>query len=201
MNVIRWKSKRRGEPQKPTLAPKLPGTFYVALKPNRQLASSRSARLTMTLLPLAERFEMDVVYPEAKPRKGIWEKAQGQIQREAKKIVAEHFKRRRKENGPYKFASKPHLQKYAGFVADDVEIEPDADEDRIFAVLGAIGLGDEFEPIRNAAYDEYGLDARTRHWGGRLPLLISRHRQMLRQQTWRNYARRSKPVNQSRSGI
>ena len=139
-DVIRWISKRRGEPQKPTLAPKLPGTFYAALKPNRQLADTEISKIDDDLAALAERFEMEVVYPEAKPRKGIWEKAQGQIRREAKKIVGEYFRRRRKEIGRNKFASRPHLQKYAGFVADDVEIEPDADEDRIFAVLEAIGL-------------------------------------------------------------
>ena len=98
-DVIRWRSKRRGEPQKPTLAPKLPGTFYVALKPNRQLADTEMSKIDDDLAALAERFEMDVVYPEDKPRNGIWEKAQSQIRREAKKIVDEHFKRRRKRDG------------------------------------------------------------------------------------------------------
>src|SRR5258705_9411654 len=72
-DVTRWRSKRRGEPQKSTSGPKLPGIFYAALKPNRQLAQTEVSRVDADLTALAERFEMDVVYPETKPRRGIYE--------------------------------------------------------------------------------------------------------------------------------
>jgi hypothetical protein len=157
-DVTKWRIKWRGEPQKTTLPPKLPSIFYAALKPKRLLANTEMSKIGDDLAALAERFEMDVVYPETKPD-GNWEKAQAQIRRKAKKIVDDYFRPRRKKIGRNLFAGRPHLQKYAGFAVDDVEIEPDADEERILDVLRAIDREDEFEPIRNAAYKEYDLDA------------------------------------------
>jgi hypothetical protein len=156
-DVTKWRNKRRGEPQKPALAAKLPGIFYAALKPNRQLANTETSKVDDDLTALAERFEMDVVYPEPKSRNCDWEKPLRQMRREAKKIVADDTKRRKKQLGPHKYLS-PHLRKYAGFAADDVEIEPDADGKRIFDVLEAIGRADEFKPIEDAAYKKYEVE-------------------------------------------
>ncbi|MFL6820260.1 MAG: hypothetical protein ACJ8EF_20215, partial [Bradyrhizobium sp.] len=157
-DVTRWVSKRRGEPQKCASIPKLPGMFYAALTPRRQLANTEESKIEAALTALAEQFQMDLVYPKTKIRKGIWEKAQMQIRREGKKIVDEYFRRRRTEVGPYKYQSSPHRRKYVGFVAEEVKIEPDADEERVHDVLTAIGRADQFERIRDAAYDKYEVD-------------------------------------------
>lgn len=156
VDVARWRSKRRGEPQ--PSGPKLPGIFYAALKPNRRLADTEMTKVEADLTALAERFEMDVVYPETKPRVGMWERALRQMRRKAKKLVDEDLKQRRKQHGSHAFADRPELQKYAGFLADEVEIEPDADEERILEVLRTIGRENEFEPIRVSAYNEYPID-------------------------------------------
>jgi hypothetical protein len=135
----------------------------------------------------------------ARPRKGIWEKALRQMRQKAKRIVAEHVQRRRKELGPHAFTRKPELRKYAGFSADEVEIEADAGEQRILDVLGTIGRGDEFEPIREAAYKEY-QPYPSRHRSGWIPLRTGRPRKLHWRQTWRKYASSGKPQNQRRSG-
>jgi hypothetical protein len=157
-DVIGWRSKRRGEAPKRT-GPTLPSVFYAALRPNRHLANSEVSKADAKLTALAEEFEMDVVYPETKSRNGVVERALRQMRRKAKQIVAEDIKHRRKKLGPHALTSRPELQKYAGFLVDEVEIEPDADQDRILHVLKMIGREDEFEPMRNAAYrEEYELD-------------------------------------------
>jgi hypothetical protein len=157
-DVTRWVKNRRGESQKSASGLKLPGGFYAALKPNRQLASTESSKVDAALTELAERFEMDVVYPETKPRCGASEKALRQMRQAAKKIVAEENHRRRKQAGPEKFKNRPELRKYAGFFADEVKIEPGADSERILEVLTTLGREDEFEAIRIAAYNEHQPD-------------------------------------------
>ena len=132
--------------------------FYAALKPNRQLASSEVSKVDASLTTLAEQFEMEVVYPETKPRNRVWEKALGYMRRAAKKVVSDDMKQRRKKVKPHAI-TMPELRKYRGFCAEEVEIEADADEDRIEDVLKMIGREDEFESIRKAAYREYELDA------------------------------------------
>jgi hypothetical protein len=56
------------------------------------------------------------------------------------------------------FIRKPGLEKYAGFYPDEVEIGPDADEDRIREVLEFFGCESEFDRIREAAYKKYPVD-------------------------------------------
>jgi hypothetical protein len=143
---------------------KLPGTFYAALKPKRQLASVEQGKIDAGLTTLAESFEMEVVYAEIKACSGAWKKALGEIRRKAKKIVAEHLKRRKKELGPQAYKSRPELRKHAGFLADEVKIEPGANEDRILEVLSTIGCEDEFEKIRDAAFRKFPVDPPTPEW-------------------------------------
>jgi hypothetical protein len=134
------------------------------MKPRRQLTCSEQTKIDAGLKTLAESFEMEVVYPEMKARSGAWKKAEGEIRRKAKKIVAEHLKRRKKELGPQAFKSRPELRKHAGFLADEVKIEPDADDERILEVLSCIGREDEFERIRDAAFRKFPVDPPTPEW-------------------------------------
>jgi hypothetical protein len=147
VDVLRWKANRSG--------PELSGAFYAALRPKRSLAATEMSRIDSALSNFAELFEMDVVYPESKHGNDNWAKAISHMRREAKRIVAEHIKQLKK-NGRRAF--QPELRKYAGFLADEVAIEHDADEDRILEVLTSIGREDEFDGIRKAAFDEYPID-------------------------------------------
>jgi hypothetical protein len=158
VDVARWRSRQCGVQQASTFAPKLASRFYAGLKPNRQLAGSEVSRLDAGLTALAQQFEMDVVYPATKPRVGVWERGLREMRREAKTVVAKHLKKLREKVGPSKFKSRPELRKYAGFLADEVEIEADADEERILEVLKTIGHEDEFERIREAVYHKYPVD-------------------------------------------
>lgn len=157
--VIDWRRKKRGEPPPSTTPAPLPGRFYVALKPNRQLAQSEEEKIDSVLTEVAERYEMDVVYSEGKLRLGVYEKAEARMRRETKKVVAEAVRFRRKKYGPHAFDSKPELKKYAGLIREECEITTNSDQEEMLAVLTANGREDEFERIRKEAYDEYDVGA------------------------------------------
>lgn len=147
VDIQRWKASRSG--------PILPGAFYAALRPKRSLAGTEMSRIDAALSNLAGLFEMEVVYPESMPANDNWEKAISHMRRKAKQIVAEHIKQLKK-NGRRAF--QPELHKYAGFLADEVSIEYDADQERILEVLTTIGREDEFDGIRTAAFEEFPID-------------------------------------------
>jgi hypothetical protein len=147
VHIKRWKTSRSG--------PALSGAFYAALRPKRSLADTEMSRIDAALSEIAEVFEMDVVYPESKTENCNWEKAIDQMRRKAKQVVAEHIKQLKK-NG--RRALQPELRRYAGFYADEVAIEHDADEERILEVLTTIGREDELEGIRTAAFEEFPID-------------------------------------------
>jgi hypothetical protein len=147
VDVIRWKANRSG--------PELSGAFYAALRPKRSLADTEMSRIDSALSDLAGLFELDVVHPKSKLENDNWGKAISHMRRKAKQIVAEHVKQLKK-NGWRAF--RPELRKCAGFYADEVAIEHDADEERILEVLTTIGREDEFDGIKRAAFDEYPVD-------------------------------------------
>jgi hypothetical protein len=145
VDVIRWKRERLG--------PELSGAFYAALRPKRSLAVTEMSRADAALSTLAEQLEMDVVYPNLKSNIGSHDKVIRLMRSKARKVVTEDMKQRRKKPGIRLL--KPELRKYAGFLADEVEIEADADEERILEVLTALGRVDEFETIRKEAYENF----------------------------------------------
>ncbi|UPK35470.1 hypothetical protein IVB18_47285 [Bradyrhizobium sp. 186] len=156
--IIDWRRKKRGEPPPSATPVALPGRFYAALKPKRQLAASEEDKIQSVLMELAKSHEIEVVYPEMKLRTGAYGKALAHMRREARKRVAAVIKRKKKTQGPHAFAREPALRRYAGFYADELAIYSDADEDRLLEVLSALGIEDEFPGIREEAYDKYRAD-------------------------------------------
>lgn len=73
---------------------------------------------------------------------GRWhEHVMAHMRRAARQMVSELRDRRRREHGQWVFAP------------DEVEIDDNANEDRIRQVLEVIGFGDQFDRLRREAYD------------------------------------------------
>lgn len=145
---------------------KLPDVFCAAVKPKRQLTNAELDNFHGELSILAEKYDLEVVQPADRPLLGEYEKALRFMRREAKKFVQEDIKLRKTKLGPGAPKTRALLLKRLGFLAEEVEIGTDANEERIQAVLETLGSGDQFGLIRQAAYDRYPCEQqfKTPRW-------------------------------------
>lgn len=145
---------------------KLPDVFCAAVKPKRQLTGTELDNLHRELSNLALKYDLEVVQPADQPLLGENEKILRFMRKETRKYVQEQIKLRKAKLGPGAPKNKALLLKRLGFLAEEIELDADADEERLQAVLETLGSGDQFGLIRQAAYDQYPCEqqAKTPRW-------------------------------------
>jgi hypothetical protein len=151
--------KVRREPKigKPKVS-KLPRAFAAALKPlsvlslDKELEEEFRNRLKM----LGAEFSMEVVFPTDKYMTDR-EHALQHIREEGRKVVDHFVSQKRQKLKSYSGETPSYLKKNPAAAFGDIWIDHSADIERVQSVLAHIGREKEFELIRAAAFDVYGI--------------------------------------------
>jgi hypothetical protein len=137
-----WVLKRQGSAGMRRYNVALPAVFFAAIRLRNDLSAEESDRLNARLDQIASEFDVEIVRPTDPD-----EKYAQRIDRWSGKIMDHIRKAARRVVRAAKSAKKDNWH----FYEDEVDIPPDADEERIRLVLDTIGRGDVFDSLRENA--------------------------------------------------
>lgn len=161
--IVRWKKKNRPGPSiedelKAVRKPKsrvkadlmVPGRFYGALKPKRNLTSSEMEALDKRLNEIAKEYDLELAFPPIPPGKDTTTEVHAYMRKNINKMIRDTLTARAE--------AFPARKKSLMALATDLRIWPDDDEQRMRDSLDEIDQAHEFDRIRSEAYKAHPME-------------------------------------------
>jgi hypothetical protein len=135
--------------------PELPDGFYAAIRLTDltgEMTVERVGRIESLLDQIRTEFNAEIIRPRDRNAEAMaraYRQGLAEMQKGARRIV------RRVKKGKlskFKKQSKSQKKRLWAFTDDETDIGPDSTEEQIRGVLEMIGVGDEFEKLRDDAY-------------------------------------------------